>query len=184
MAPQYWLFKSEPEVYSFADLTRDGRTNWDHVRNFQARNFLKQVRKGDQAFIYHSNDDKAVVGIATCVREGYPDIDADDGKEWVQIDLAPVKPLKNPVTLATLKATPALKDLLLIRQSRLSCLPVTPAEFQAILKLSEHTPSAPVKKPSPKKTAPQKLSTGKAAKKLSPAKTPSSKKTKNKAVKK
>lgn len=155
MASQYWLFKSEPEVYSFADLTRDGKTNWDHVRNFQARNFLKQVRKGDEAFIYHSNDDRAVVGIAKCVREGYADIDADDGKEWVQIDLAPVKPLKNPVTLATLKAAPELKDLLLIRQSRLSCLPLTKAEFQAIVKLSETGGAAP-KKPAKAAQRPKK----------------------------
>ncbi|MBC7386326.1 MAG: EVE domain-containing protein [Cryobacterium sp.] len=136
MASQYWLFKSEPDVYSFDDLVKDGKTNWDHVRNFQARNFLKQVKKGDQALIYHSNADKAVVGIARCVREGYPDI-AEDGKEWVQIDLAPVRKLGLPVELSRLKSTPALKDLLLIRQSRLSCLPITREEFETILSLAE-----------------------------------------------
>jgi predicted RNA-binding protein with PUA-like domain len=140
MTSAHWLLKTEPETYSFARLRREKRTNWCDVRNFQARNFLKEVAKGDFALIYHSGAEKAVVGIARCVRAGYPDIDADDGKEWVQIDLAPVRELSHPVPLATIKATPALRDLLLIRQSRLSVMPVTKAHFDAIVRLSEKAP--------------------------------------------
>jgi len=137
MTPSYWLLKTEPETYSFSELLRDRRTNWNEVRNFQARNFLKVVKKGDLAVIYHSGTDKAVVGLAECVKEGYPDIDADDGKEWVQIDLKPIEALANPVTLATIKATPALKELPMLRQSQLSCMPITKTHFDTILKLSK-----------------------------------------------
>lgn len=137
MATSYWLLKTEPETYSFARLQKEKRTNWCDVRNFQARNFLKTIKKGDTTVIYHSGDDKAAVGIAECVKEGYPDIDADDGKEWVQIDIAPVRALANPVPLAAIKTTPALKDIPLIKQSRLSVMPITKAHFDAIVKLSE-----------------------------------------------
>lgn len=137
MAPQYWLLKSEPETYSFERLLKEKKTNWDGVRNFQARNFLKLVKKGDQALIYHSGNERAVVGIAKCVREGYADIEAEDGKEWVQIDIAPMSALKNPVPLSTIKATPALKDILLIRQSRLSVMPISKIHFNTLIKLSE-----------------------------------------------
>lgn len=137
MASQYWLLKTEPETYSFDRLLKDRKTNWNDVRNFQARNFLRQVKKGDTTLIYHSGDDKAVVGIAECVREGYADIEEEDGKEWVQIDIAPVAPLKNRVPLSVIKSTSALKDIPLIRQSRLSVMPITKAHFQTILKLSE-----------------------------------------------
>ena len=137
MATAYWLLKSEPEVYSFERLQKERRTNWDHVRNFQARNFLKTIKKGDTTVIYHSGDAKAVVGIAECVKEGYPDIDADDGKEWVQIDIAPVRALANPVPLSTIKATASLKNMLFVRQSRLSVSPITKAEFETLVKLSE-----------------------------------------------
>lgn len=137
MASQYWLLKTEPETYSFDRLLKDRKTNWNDVRNFQARNFLRQVKKGDTTLIYHSGDDKAVVGIAECVREGYADIEEEDGKEWVQIDIAPVAPLKNRVPLSVIKSTAALKDIPLIRQSRLSVMPITKAHFQTILKLSE-----------------------------------------------
>jgi predicted RNA-binding protein with PUA-like domain len=135
MASRYWLLKTEPETYSFERLLKDRKTNWNDVRNFQARNFLREIKKGDLAAIYHSGDAKSVVGIAECVREGYPDIDTDDGKEWVQIDLAPVKALPNAVPLSTIKSTAALKDLPLIRQSRLSVMPITKAHYDAILKL-------------------------------------------------
>lgn len=137
MPQQYWLLKSEPETYSFEQLLKDRKTNWDHVRNFQARNFLRRIKKGDIALIYHSGKDKAVVGTAECVREGYPDIEIEDGKEWVQIDITSLSSLKNRVPLSMIKSTPALKDILLIRQSRLSVMPITKAHFQAILKLSE-----------------------------------------------
>jgi len=136
MASQYWLLKTEPETYSFDRLLKDKKTNWNDVRNFQARNFLRQVKKGDTTLIYHSGDDKAVVGIAECVREGYADIEVEDGKEWVQIDIAPVAALKNRVPLSVIKATAALKDIPLIRQSRLSVMPITKAHFQTIVKLS------------------------------------------------
>lgn len=140
MAPQYWLLKSEPETYSFQRLLKEKKANWDGVRNFQARNFLKLVKKGDLAVIYHSGDERAAVGIAKCTREGYADIEAEDGKEWVQIDIAPVAALKHPVSLSTMKATPALKDMFLIRQSRLSVMPITKTEYNTLLKLSEKEP--------------------------------------------
>jgi predicted RNA-binding protein with PUA-like domain len=108
--PSYWLFKSEPETYSFSQLQKDKRTHWNGVRNFQARNFLRQARKGDLALIYHSGDDKAVVGIAKVVREAYAEIDDNDGKEWAQIDIEAVKPLPEPVTLAKIKTTAALAE--------------------------------------------------------------------------
>jgi predicted RNA-binding protein with PUA-like domain len=104
----YWLFKSEPETYSFDQLTRDKKTNWDHVRNFQARNFLREVRPGDLALIYHSGDEKQVVGIAEVTREAYPDPDPEQKGDWVQIDLKPVRSLPAPVTLKTIKATASL----------------------------------------------------------------------------
>jgi predicted RNA-binding protein with PUA-like domain len=133
----YWLFKSEPETYSFAQLQKDGKTNWDHVRNFQARNFLRQVAKGDLALIYHSGDDKAVVGLAQVVREAYPDPDPEQKGDWVQIDLKPVEALAQPVTLKEIKSTAALATLPLIKQSRLSCMPITKAHFDTLLKLGQ-----------------------------------------------
>lgn len=151
MAPSYWLLKTEPETYSFAELRKDRRTNWNDVRNFQARNFLKAVRKGDLALIYHSGGEKAVVGVATCAKEGYPDIEKEDGKEWVQVDLAFERGFTHPVPLAVIKATPSLKDLPMIRQSQLSCMPVTKAHFETIVKLSEKAPVLAAKKKAPKK---------------------------------
>lgn len=132
----YWLFKSEPGTYSFSQLQKDGKTNWNGVRNFQARNFLQQVKAGDRALIYHSGDDKAVVGIAKVVRAAYPDPDPKKPGEWVQIDLAPEKAL-HPVTLKEMKATPSLADLLLIKQSRLSCMPISAKDFERIVKMGE-----------------------------------------------
>lgn len=135
---RFWLFKSEPETYAFETLLREKRTNWDQVRNFQARNFLREARPGELALIYHSGKQKAVVGLARVVREAYRDPDPDGG-DWVQIDLEPVAALPRAVTLAELKATAQLKDLLLIRQSRLSCMPVTAGEFKTICKLGGHS---------------------------------------------
>ena len=129
---QYWLFKSEPEVYSFARLLKDRRTNWDHVRNFQARNFLRTAARGDLALIYHSGDEKQVVGIAQVVREAYPDLDPEHKGEWVQIDLKPVQALARPVTLKTIKATPSLATIPLIKQSRLSCMPLSAKHFETL----------------------------------------------------
>ena len=134
---KYWLLKSEPSTYSFDNLIQDGKTNWNGVRNFQARNHLAQISRGDIALIYHSGDDKAVVGIAKVIKEGYPDLDPKKPGAWVQIDLAPVKALPRPVTLAEIKSKPALKTVPLIKQSRLSCMPITAAHFDAILKMAD-----------------------------------------------
>lgn len=135
--PGYWLLKSEPSVYSFDQLVKDGKTHWNGVRNFQARNFLKEARKGDLALIYHSNEGKAVVGVAKVVAEAYPDEDPETPGDWVQIDIAPAKKLARPVTLEEIKKSAKLKDLLLIRQSRLSVMPVSKTHFELILKLGQ-----------------------------------------------
>jgi predicted RNA-binding protein with PUA-like domain len=133
--PSHWLFKSEPQTYSFSQLLKDKKTNWNGVRNFQARNFLKEAQVGDLALIYHSGDERAVVGIAKVVRAAYPDPDPEKKGDWVQLDLAPVERLERPVSLAEIKSEPGLADLLLIKQSRLSCMPVTAKHFQLILRL-------------------------------------------------
>lgn len=130
----YWLVKTEPGTYSWEDLATDKRTTWDGVRNFQARNNLKAMKKGDLAFIYHSGDDKAIIGISKIVKEAYPD-PTDDA--WLVVDLALDKKLKNPVTLAQVKASKKLTDMVLVRVSRLSVQPVKPEEFEIILALSE-----------------------------------------------
>lgn len=135
MAHHYWLLKSEPSVYSFDQLVKDKKTNWNGIRNFQARNFLKEAKSGDLALIYHSNEGKAVVGVAKVVREAYEDKDKEMPGEWVQIDLAPVKKLHSPVSLEEIKKNPKLKDMLLVKQSRLSVMPVSAAHFDLITKL-------------------------------------------------
>jgi predicted RNA-binding protein with PUA-like domain len=131
----YFLVKSEPDTYSFDDLQRDGRTVWDGVRNFTARGHLKEMKVGDQVLYYHSGDGKAVVGVAEVAREAFPDASDETGR-FVAVELTPVRPLKNPVTLAAMKASPALAELKMIRQGRLSVSPVTPAEWAAILKMA------------------------------------------------
>jgi predicted RNA-binding protein with PUA-like domain len=131
----YWLLKSEPFVYSYDQLVKDKKTNWAGVRNFQARNFLKAAKKGDLAFIYHSNEGKAVVGIAKVVKEAYPDPDPEQKGDWVQIDISPVEKLKTPVTLEEIKATAKLKDMLLVKQSRLSVSPVSKIHFDLICRM-------------------------------------------------
>jgi predicted RNA-binding protein with PUA-like domain len=113
---------------------RDKKTGWDGVRNFQARNNLKAMKKGDLTFIYHSMDDKAVVGIAKITKEGYPD---PKDKDWVAVEISPEKKLKRPVTLAEVKADKRLTDMVLVKSSRLSVQPVTAAEFDMIVALSE-----------------------------------------------
>ncbi|MBI2496410.1 MAG: EVE domain-containing protein [Opitutae bacterium] len=135
MTTQYWLVKSEPETYSWDDLVRDGRTDWTGVRNYAARLHLRAMLAGDEVCFYHSGEAKSVVGIARVTRPAFPDPTADPAESWVAVELAPVKPLFKPVTLAQMKATPALKDLVLIRQSRLSVSPVKPDEFALIKKL-------------------------------------------------
>jgi predicted RNA-binding protein with PUA-like domain len=130
----YWLVKSEPGTYSWENLVQDKKTTWDGVRNFQARNNLKAMKKGDLALFYHSNEGKAVIGISKIVKEAYPD---PKDKDWVVVDLGVHKKLKNPVSLAQVKATKKLADMVLVRVSRLSVQPVKPEEFDLILALSE-----------------------------------------------
>lgn len=130
----HWLMKSEPESYSWSDLVRDGSTEWDGVRNNAARLHLKAMRKGDEAFFYHSMSDKAVVGIMRIVREAQPDPrDAD----WVSVRVEPVRALAKPVTLARIKSEPSLARMELIRQSRLSVAPVREEEWGTVLKMAQ-----------------------------------------------
>jgi predicted RNA-binding protein with PUA-like domain len=134
MARGHWLVKQEPTKYSWEQLVRDGRTSWDGVRNFQARNNLKAMKTGDRVLFYHSVVGQAVVGIAEVVREHYPDPTTKDDR-WVVVDLAPVKALKQPVTLETIKTVPALADIPLLRQSRLSVMPLGKEAFDVIVAL-------------------------------------------------
>jgi len=131
---QFWLVKSEPSAYSWTDFLRDGKTAWTGVRNFTARNNLRAMRKGDAAFFYHSVTDKAVVGIANVVREAYTDPTAKEG-DWSAVDLAPEKTLPKPVTLEQIKKNPKLKEMALLRLSRLSVQPVTKAQFEEIVRM-------------------------------------------------
>jgi predicted RNA-binding protein with PUA-like domain len=132
----YWLLKSEPFKYSWDKMVEDGRTHWDGVRNHQAAINLKAMAVGDRAFFYHSNEGKEIVGIVKIMKTAYPD-PGDEAGRFVMVDVAPVKPVKRAVTLAEMKATPALADLALIRQSRLSVVPVSDAHWALILKMAE-----------------------------------------------
>jgi predicted RNA-binding protein with PUA-like domain len=131
----YWLVKQEPSAYSWSDFVRERRTSWTGVRNYTARNNLRRMGKGDEVLFYHSGDEKAVVGIAKVAREVYPDKTAKEG-DWSTVDLAPVKTLPRPITLAAIKAEPRLKKILLVRLPRLSVMPMSPAEFRLILRMS------------------------------------------------
>jgi predicted RNA-binding protein with PUA-like domain len=130
----YWLVKQEPSAYSWTDFVRDGKTAWTGVRNYTARKNLRSMRKGDLAFYYHTVTDKAVQGIAEVVREAYPDPTATEG-DWSAVDLAPEKALPRPVTLDEIKRNQNLKNMALLRLSRLSVQPVTKTEFDEILKI-------------------------------------------------
>lgn len=132
--PQHWLVKSEPVKYSWEKFNKDGRTFWDGVRNFQARNNLKEMKEGDLVLFYHSNEGKEVVGVAKVVKESYQDPTTDD-KNWVVVDLAPVETLKRPVTLEQIKADERLKDIGLVRQGRLSVMALKAEEFDRILEM-------------------------------------------------
>jgi len=134
MTTQYWLVKSEPEAYAWTDLVRDRRTAWTGVRNYQARIHLNAMRPGDAVLFYESVTTKAVVGIAAVTKAAFPDQTADE-PGWVAVEVKAVKPLARPVTLAAIKGTPALADIALLRQSRLSVMPLQRAEYEAILKL-------------------------------------------------
>lgn len=128
----HWLVKSEPHKYSFEQLKTDKKTFWDGVRNYQARNNLKEMKKGDLVLYYHSNEGKEVVGIAKVVKAFYQDPTTED-KNWVVVNLAYVKALKKAVTLATIKADEQLKDIGLVRQGRLSVMALKAEEFDRIL---------------------------------------------------
>jgi predicted RNA-binding protein with PUA-like domain len=133
---KHWLVKQEPESYSWKDLMRDGKTAWTGVRNFQARNFLQAMKKNDLVLFYHSVSEKQVVGIARVAKEAYPDPSAKEGA-WSCVDLTPCQPLRQPVSLATIKSDPLLKTMALVRQSRLSVTPLDAPQFQRILALAE-----------------------------------------------
>jgi predicted RNA-binding protein with PUA-like domain len=132
----HWLMKSEPESYGWADLVRDGGTEWDGVRNNAARLHLKAMKAGDEAFFYHSMSDKAVVGIMRVVREAQPD---PKDQDWVTVRVEPVRALPRPVTLAEIKAEPKLAAMELIRQSRLSVAPVRDEEWAKVLEMAGST---------------------------------------------
>ena len=147
----YWLYKSEPSVYAFDDLVRDGRTEWEGVRNFLARNYLKAAKEGDLVLFYHSNaKPQAIVGIAKVVREAYADTSAFDTSDkkhfdpksnpesptWFMVDIAPVQPLPQPVTLEMVKANQALGQMTLVKSSRLSVQPVTEQEWAIVLEMA------------------------------------------------
>jgi len=131
----YWLVKQEPEAYSWATFLKEKRTAWTGVRNFQARNNLRSMAKGDLVLFYHSVSEKQIVGLARIEKEHYPDPTAKEG-DWAAVGIVPVKALNTPVTLEQLKADKLLKNMRLIRQSRLSVTPVTDKEFERILKLA------------------------------------------------
>ncbi len=133
----HWLVKQEPEAYAFAQFVKDGRTAWTGVRNYQARNFLKEMQAGDRVLYYHSGKDKAVVGTATVSRAAFPDPTADkEADGWVAVELKAGAAVKTPVSLAAIKSDPKLGDLLLVRHSRLSVMPVSSAEFEHILRMA------------------------------------------------
>lgn len=132
---KFWLVKQEPSAYSWTDFVADGKTSWTGVRNYTARNNLRAMRKDDSVLFYHSVTDKAVVGVAKVLREAYPDSTATEG-DWSAVDLAPEKALRRPVTLEEIKGNPSLKDIALLRLSRLSVQPLSSAEFQEILRMA------------------------------------------------
>ncbi|TCC89436.1 EVE domain-containing protein [Pedobacter frigiditerrae] len=132
---KHWLVKSEPFKYSWEKFNKDGRTFWDGVRNYQARNNLREMKEGDLVLFYHSNEGKNVVGIAKVVKEAYQDPTTDD-KNWVVVDLVPFQTLKNPVTLEQIKSEDSLKDISLVKQGRLSVMPLKATEFDKILEMA------------------------------------------------
>lgn len=132
----YWIAKSEPETYSWNQLVADGKTAWTGVRNFTARINLRAMKKGDLVFFYHSGGEKSVVGLSRVEKEAYPDPTAEEG-DWVCVDLAAVKAVAKPVTLAQVKADKILRETKLAKQGRLSVSPLTKAEFEQMLKLAE-----------------------------------------------
>ena len=131
----FWLVKQKPSSYSWSDFVADGETSWTGVRNFAARNNLRKMQKGDEVFFYHSGDEKAVVGIAKVTRTAYADPTAKEG-DWSTVDIAAVKALRRPVTLREIKDNPRLKRIPLVRQARLSVMPLAESDFQEIVKMA------------------------------------------------
>ena len=131
----FWLVKQEPISYSWSDFITEGQTSWTGVRNYAARNNLRKMQKDDEVLFYHSGEDKAVVGIAKVMRTAYRDATAKEG-DWSTVDLAPLKPLRHPVTLREIKANPVLKGIPLIRQPRLSVMPLAEAAFREIVRMA------------------------------------------------
>jgi predicted RNA-binding protein with PUA-like domain len=134
MTMTYWLVKTEPDTFSWDQFTKDKKTTWDGVRNFQARSNMKAMKKGDPVFFYHTGDEKAIVGLAKVSSEPYPEQKEPD---WIVVDLVPDKKLKNPVSLSQIKSDKRLSDMVLVRASRLSVQPVKENEYKIILELSE-----------------------------------------------
>ena len=133
---QFWLVKQEPSKYSWEEFLKDKKTYWDGVRNYQARNNLQAMNKGDQVFFYHSVVGKQIMGVAQVTRDSYPDPTSDD-PAWVVVDLKPIKSLKVPVTLEQVKSHPKLQEISLVKQARLSVMPLTQSEFKIILGLGK-----------------------------------------------
>src|SRR5260221_8948425 len=130
----YWLVKTEPGTYSWDDLVRDNKTTWDGVRNFQARNNLKAMKKGDLVFVYHSGEEKSIIGLAEITKEFFPD---PKDKEWFAVEIGHKKKLKTTVSLSTIKSDQRLTNMYLVRAARLSVQPVKKKEFDCVIKLSE-----------------------------------------------
>ena len=137
----FWLVKQEPSSYSWSDFVAEGQTSWTGVRNYTARNNLRKMRKGDEALFYHSGEEKAVVGIAKVMRTAYPDPTAKED-DWSTVDLAPIKPLRRPVALREIKDNPRLKGIALVRQSRLSVMPLDERAFREILQMASQGETA------------------------------------------
>jgi predicted RNA-binding protein with PUA-like domain len=135
MARQHWLIKSEPSTYSFERLLADGQTRWDGVRSFEARNNLRAMKVADTCLFYHSNEDKAVVGVARVSRAAYPDPTSEEG-DWIAIDVEPVRALRRPVSLAEMRDHAVTGAMAMMRRPRLSVVPVTKPEFDAVIALS------------------------------------------------
>lgn len=130
----HWMVKSEPDVYPFSQLVKEKKTAWEGVRNYEARNNLRAIKKGDLLLYYHSNEGKEIVGIAKVVREAYQDPTTED--DWSAVDIAPVKKLAKPLTLAEVKAHKTLSKMALVKKSRISVVPVTESEYETVLALS------------------------------------------------
>ena len=178
----HWLLKTEPGTYAWDDLVRDGRTFWDGVRNYTARNNLRAMKAGDEALLYHSVGPRLLVGIAEVVREAYPDPTTDD-PAWVCVDIVPKRALSRPVSLDEVKQHPSLSDMVLVRMSRLSVQPVSAHEWTTLLALSESPAQDPaklarqaLKKAPPKKAGSKNAPPKKAASKRAPPRKVASKK--------